>query len=424
MNLTIVTPTIKHKLKHNEKRALTTIKMAIFALITGVILGIIGTLFCKGIRYATFLRLNHPLFLLLLPIGAVLIRFLYHLFKGDKDTGTNLVLDAIHTSDDLPLRMTPLIFISTIFTHLCGGSAGREGAALQIGGSVGSYLGRLLHFNDANSHIMIMCGMSGAFSAIFGTPMAAAVFSMEVVSVGIMHYAALVPCVISSFAARATASWLGIPSSHYSIGKFEPFSITTSLKISILAVLCGLVSILFCICLQKTDFFSRKWMPNIYIRAAVNGLLVLLLTLLCGSQDYNGTGLDIIRSCLDGKAVWYAFLLKILFTSLTLSAGYKGGEIVPSFYIGASFGCAMGFCLGLSPALCAAVGMGAIFCGVTNSPLTALLICLELFGMTGMPYFFLAIAISYMVSGYYGVYTSQKIVYSKFRSNYIDKKTE
>ncbi len=270
---------------------------------------------------------------------------------------------------------------------------------------------------------MIMCGMSAAFSALFGTPMAAAIFSMEVVSVGIMHYSALVPCVISSLVAQGVARYYGITPEHFSIELIPDFSIITASQTALVAVLCATVSVLFCIVLHNSERLYKKFFKNSYIRILAGSAIIIALTLLVGSQDYNGAGMFVIERCFENEYVPYAFLLKILFTALTLGAGFKGGEIVPSFFIGATFGCLIGNLLGFSPALCTALCMGAVFCGVTNCPITSLLICFELFGFEGMPYFLLSIAISYMLSGYYGLYRSQKIVYSKYKTEFINRKT-
>ena len=246
---------------------------------------------------------------------------------------------------------------------------------------------------------------------------------MEVVSVGIMHYAALVPCAIASLVARSIASSFGIPAPFYEILQLPEFGAISAVKASALGILCGLLSICFCVLLHQSQHLYQKFLKNPYLRAFTGGTVVLLLTMLVGDQTYNGTGTPMINQCMEGKVFWGAFLLKMLFTALTLGCGYKGGEIVPTFFIGASFGCLFGNLLGFSPSLCAAIGMGALFCGVTNSPLTSLLICMEMFGMDALPYFLLSIALSYMVSGYYGLYSSQKIVYSKYKSNYINKQT-
>ena len=414
---------IKHKIAHNAHRVLVSVKWVIFAILVGTVVGLCGSAFYFGMSYVTSLRTAHSWLIFLLPVGGLVIVGLYHLFHDEKDTGTNLVISAIHSGDELPFRMAPLIFVSTRITHLFGGSAGREGAALQMGGSIGNALGRLFRFDEKDKHVMIMCGMSAAFSALFGTPMAAAIFPMEMVSVGVMYYIALVPCVISSLVAHGIAVSFGVSNELFLIGEVPAFGILSSVKISVLAILCALVSILFCVILHQTEHLYKKLFKNPYLRVFAGGCLVVLLTCLVGSQSYNGTGINIIENCINGTVRPEAFLLKMIFTALTLGAGYKGGEIVPSFFTGAAFGCLFGNLLGFSPTLCTAVGMTSVFCGVTNSPITSLLISFELFGYDGMPYFLLATAFSYMLSGYFGLYRSQKIVYSKYKTNYINKAT-
>lgn len=414
---------IKDVVLHLLSRLGILLKWMIFALLSGLIIGAVGTLFYYCMKNATDLRASYPWLIFLLPVGGLLIVGAYRIMHNDKDTGTNLVLSAIHSGEQIPLKMAPSIFVATVLTHLFGGSAGREGAALQLGGSIGHTLGRQLRFDEKDQHIMIMCGMSAAFSALFGTPLAAAVFSMEVVSVGIMHYSALVPCVISSLTAHGVALWFHIQPEHFTIGLIPDFSLGTAAQTALLAILCAGVSVLFCVTLHTSEHLYQKYMKNPYLRVAAGGVFVIVLTLMVGSQDYNGAGMQVIERCFENEFVPYAFLLKILFTAVTLGAGYKGGEIVPSFFIGATFGSLVGSLMGLSPALTAAIGMGAVFCGVTNCPITSLFICFELFGFEGMPYFLLSIAISYMLSGYYGLYRSQKIVYSKYKTEFINRKT-
>lgn len=414
---------IRHKIKHNAHRALVSLKWIIFAIIVGIIVGLCGTAFYFALSLVTVLRTQNSWLIFLLPLGGVGIVAMYRILHNEKDTGTNLVISAIHSDDELPLRMAPLIFVSTLITHLFGGSAGREGAALQIGGSIGNALGRLFRFDDKDKHVMIMCGMSAAFSALFGTPMAAAILPMEMVSVGVMYYIALVPCVISSLIAHGIAYSFGVSNEMFIIRSIPKFGIISSIEISVLAILCALVSILFCVLLHKSEDLYKRFFANPYVRAIVGGCIIIVLTLLVGNQDYNGTGINIIAHCINGTVRPEAFLLKMIFTALTLGAGYKGGEIVPSFFTGAAFGCLFGNLLGFSPTLCTAVGMTAVFCGVTNCPITSLLISFELFGYDGMPYFLLATALSYMLSGYFGLYRSQKIVYSKYKTNYINKAT-
>ena len=420
----IVKKNVIHKIKHNRDRYLTMVKWIVFSFVMGLFLGVVGAVFYHGIHLVTEFRTTHSWVLLFLPVGAVVITYFYHLLHDDRDKGTNLVISSIQSDDEIPLRVSGLIFVSTILSHLVGASVGREGAALQLGGSVGSYLGRLFHFETTEKKTLIMVGMSAVFSALFGTPIAAAFFSLEVVSVGIMHYSALLPCVIASFTARDVARRLGALAPFYEIGEVPVMNWLLALKIAGLAVCCGLISILFCVLLREGEKLGKKYVKNKYLRAFLLGTILLGLTVIIGDQTYNGAGVDYINACVAGEVKSLGFLIKIIFTVISIVAGDRGGEIVPSFFIGAALGCLYGNLLGFSPAFCAAVGMGTVFCGVTNCPVTSLLISCELFGFSGSPYFLIACAVGYMVSGYYGLYTSQKIVYSKYYSNYIDKKAQ
>ena len=416
---------IEHKLKHNASRTLSLAKWLVFSILMGLLCGVVGAIFYKGVALATAARMAHPWLLFLLPVGGCAIVFLYRRMGFQKAIGTNLVLDAIHSGDVIPLRLSLLIFLSTIFSHLSGASVGREGAALQIGGSLGQNVGKLFKFDENDRNTITMCGMSAVFSALFGTPIAASFFSMEVVSVGIMHYAALVPCVVSSVIARAVANRLGAPAPFYDLGIIPDASIVSVAKAALLAAVAGLVSILFVLALHGASAMEKKFFSSRYAQALIGGLVLLLLTFLTGfnAQRYNGAGVQVIADAMKGQVHGYDFLLKILFTAISIACAYKGGEIVPSFYIGATFGSAFASFIGLPPALGAAVGIGALFCGVTNCPVTALLICFELFGMGGWTYYLIGVALAYVVSGYFGVYSSQTIVYSKYRSNYINKST-
>lgn len=413
-----------HKIEHNYERTVSTFRWIGFSVVMGVVMGIIGALFTLAIADVTRMREHNPYFLLLLPVGAVAIRLLYRLAHYENDGGTNLVLSSIQGDDYIPGRMSLLIFLSTIASHLVGASVGREGAALQLGGSIGGYMGTQFSLDDTQRKTVTMCCMSASFAALFGTPMTAAVFSMEVISVGIMHYAALVPCVLASYIASGVAGMMGAERLSYTIAYIPTLDFKHGVQCGLFAILAGTVSMLFCIALRQTEVLTRKYMPNDYIRAAVCGTLLLVMTFMVGDQAFNGSGVETIDSCMSGNEHTWAFLLKIIFTCVSIAAGYKGGEIIPSLFIGASFGSFVASVTGLDPTLCAAVGMGSVFCGVTNCPITSLLLCFELFGMEASPYFMIAIALAYVVSGYYSLYHSQKIVYSKYKSNYIDKNAE
>ena len=412
-----------HHIRPLVENSLITFKWVIFAVLTGAIVSIVGSAFYFTLSFVTIAREQNSFLIYLLPVAGLVIVGLYHLMKYEKDGGTNLVISAIHSGDKIPLRMMPLIFISTALTHLCGGSAGREGAALQIGGSIGNALGTFFKFDEKDTHVIIMCGMSAAFSTLFGTPMAAAIFPMEMVSVGVMYYMALVPCVVSSLTAHGIAVLLGVAGESFHVTGIPSLQLIPSIKVVAVAVICAFLSIGFCAFLHKVEELYKKFFKNPYIRIAVGGCAVMALTLLLGSNDYNGAGMHTIEHAIEGHVHPEAFLLKMLFTALTIGAGYKGGEIVPTFFVGATFGSLLGQFIGISPSLCAAIGMIALFCGVTNCPISTLLISFELFGYEGMPYYLLAVAFSYMLSGYSGLYRSQKIMYSKYKTDFINRHT-
>ena len=401
----------------------TFIRWGIFSSLTGLIVGAFSTLFAECLIFVTEFRTANPWMIFFLPLAGILIVFLYQIFHYKNDRGTNLVLSTIHAEAELPFRMAPLIFISTLLTHLFGGSAGREGAALQLGGSIGNQLGRWFHFDEKDRRIVVMCGMSAAFSAIFGTPLAAAFFSMEVVSVGVMYYAALVPCVFASLIASKFAINMGIRPDSFQILHMPKFHFIPSVKVIVLALCCALLSVIFCIVLHSLGDLYHKKLENQYIRIAVSSLLIIGLTLILQTDDYMGAGIPLIEQAIKGETSCLSFFWKIIFTALTLEAGFKGGEIVPSFCVGATFGCLFGQIAALSPSLCAALGMVSVFCGVTNCPVSSLLIAFELFGYEAVPYFMIAISISYLMSGYYGLYHDQTIVYSKYKTEYINRKT-
>ncbi len=399
----------------------TLIKWLVIGTVAGLIVGLVSSLFGHTLGFVNELRNGNPLIVLGLPAAGLLIVFLYRVFKDADDKGTNMVITSIQSSTDIPFRMMPLIFVSTVITHLCGGSAGREGAALQIGGSIANRLGRVIRLKEDDRHIIIMCGMSAGFSALFGTPMAAAVFSLEVVRVGVMHYAALVPCVTAALVGHFVALTFKLPPEVFPVAGIPVMEPLGFFKTVVFAGLAAAVSILFCVILHTTEHLYERYIKNPYIRIAAAGCFIVLLSLILGTDFYLGSGMGIIESIFHtGHTEWYAFLLKMIFTALTLGAGFKGGEIVPSFCIGAAFGCVVAPLMGLPANLAAACGMVGVFCGVTNSPLTSLLIAFELFGFDGMPYYLVTVAVSYMLSGYFGLYRAQRIMYSKTEDQVVD----
>lgn len=419
-----ITTALKSNLRRAGIHLLIFLKWLLVAAVVGSVVGLVCTLFYHALNSATALREQYPFLLYFLPLGGLLIVFFYRVSHTPEPRGTNLVIGAVRTGETIPIKMTPLIFVGTVLTHLFGGSAGREGAALQLGGSLGDFFGRLLRFSPTERNLVVMCGMSAGFSALFGTPVAAAVFAMELISVGVMYYAALVPCAVSSFIAIFLAGQFGVKPERFSFSVLPASDLPNLGRVLLLAALCAGVSILFCLLLHRTERGLRRLLKNSYLRVFAGGCTVVLLTLLLGTRDYLGAGLSVIEHAVQGNTRPEAFLLKMIFTTLTLAAGYKGGEIVPTFFIGATFGCLAGPFLGLDPGFSAAIGMVSLFCGVTNCPLTALLLAVELFGLSSPLLFLVAVAVSYMLSGYYSLYSSQRILYSKTEAEYVNRETK
>ena len=399
------------------------IKWSALALVIGSVAGAAGTIFSMGVSWATGFRLSHPSMLFFLPVSGLLIVWLYHSFHEERNRGTNMVIDAISSNERVTPATGPLIFFSTILTHLGGGSSGREGAALQLGGSIGNSFGEWFKLDERDKKIAVMCGMSAVFSALFGTPVAAAIFSLEVVSIGVLYYAALVPCVFSSFLAVGIARAAGLEGEHFPVEMIPALDLKAMGLLVLLGILCAAVSILFCVLLHTAEHAYRKYFPDARVRILAGSFLFIALTLLSGTRDYCGSSMGLIESSIEGSVRYEAFLMKMLFTAVALGAGFKGGEIVPTLCVGAALGCAFGEITGFAPSLCAACGMAALFAGVTNCPITSLVIALELFGYEGMEYFSIIIAVAFALSGYYGLYASQKFVYSKTRTEFINRRS-
>lgn len=389
------------------------LKWGVLAILIGAVSGLVGACFHHAVDWAGEQFHTYDRLLYLLPVAGLAIVALYHAAGVRKDRGTNLVLKALHSGEMVPPRVAPLIFVGTVLTHLCGGSSGREGAALQIGAGVAACFSRLFKLGEKDVRLCTMCGMTALFSAVFGTPVTAALFSMEVFTVGVMRYTALYPCLLSSLTAWQVSSLLGGKAVRFVLLDAPEANLLAMAKVAALAVLCALVSILFLSAMHGAKHLFRRCFKNHYLRVAVGGILVIAVTLLLGERTYNGAGMDVVTAAVAGQAVPWAFLVKILLTALTIESGFKGGEIVPTFFIGATFGCTVGPLLGLSPAFAAAIGLVAMFCAVVNCPMASLLLAVELFGGEGLLLFALGCGVSYLMSGYYTLYAEQRIVHSK-----------
>ena len=413
---------IKKRAAHILTYAAALVKWMTVGALVGGVGGLVGSLFHLGVNYATGVREAHPWVLYLLPVGGLVIVCLYRITKME-GKGTNAVIESVHFGREVPIWLVPLIFIGTVITHLCGGSAGREGAALQIGGGIGYGTGRLLHLGEKDLPLATLCGMSGVFAALFGTPLTATVFALEVISVGVLYYAGLIPCITASMMGYLVSRLMGIAPTRFTVTT-PALNGWTMLLVVILALLCALVSILFCRGLHLAEHLAEKYFKNAYVRILAGAAVIVAITLLLGTTDYNGAGMNIIEQAVAGQASPRAWLWKLLLTVVTIACGFKGGEVVPSFFIGATFGCVVGAFLGLDPGFAAAVGLVAVFCGAVNCPLASAILSVELFGSGDLLYFAMACAISYLASGYCGLYSSQTILYSKLRAEFINVHTK
>ena len=399
---------------------LTFAKWVGFSVVMGVLGGVLGSVFHLLIDYATHIRTDYPRIILFLPLAGVFIALLYSICKRFGKLDTNRIIKAVLEKESVPFVLIPLIFVSTVITHLFGGSAGREGAALQLGGGLGYRVGKLFRLGKHDTRIIIMTGMSSVFTALFGTPLTASVFSIEVSSVGIMHYTAFFPCLLSSIIASEIQKLFGLSPVKFNLEFARSINFETVAKAAVIAILCALVSIAFCLAVKYSEKYFKKFFANLYMRALVGGAIIVVLTAICGTYDYNGAGMDIVEKAFAGNVRWEAFILKIVFTAITIGAGFKGGEIVPAFFVGSTFGALAASIIGFDVPLGAAIGFVTLFCCVVNCPLASVMLAFEVFGGDSLIIFALCCAIGYVMSGNYGLYKSQKIVYSKLNERYAD----
>ena len=411
---------LKERVAHIGQYAVTLLKWMVLGGVIGLVGGIIGSLFHIGVDTATQARLAHPWVLYLIPVGGLAIVGLYRLTKTE-GKGTNDIIASVHFGEQVPGLLVPVIFVSTVITHLCGGSAGREGAALQIGGGIGYQAGRLLRLGEKDLPLATLCGMSGVFAALFGTPLTATVFALEVISVGVLYYAGLVPCLTAALTGYLVSVLMGVPPTRFTV-TVPGLEVRTMLLVIVLALLCAVVSILFCRGLHGVEHLLKRTLKNPYLRVAVGAAVLIGLTLLTNG-DYNGAGMEVIGRAIAGQADPWAWVWKLLFTAITIGCGFKGGEVVPSFFVGAAFGCVAAGWLGLPAGFGAAMGLVSVFCGAVNCPLASIILSVELFGSGDLLYFAMACSISYLISGYCGLYSSQTILYSKLRAEFINVRT-
>lgn len=402
---------------HIKAYAIATLRWLLLAGLLGLLCGAVGAAFFHAIAFVTDARAKQGWLLYLLPVGGLLIVLLDRLCRV-KDIGADHVLKSATTEQTVPLLLAPAIFVGSAITHLFGGSAGREGAALQLGGSISALLCRLFRLDETTRRVLTVCGMGAVFSAVFGTPIGAFVFALEVVRVGQIRSCLIFPALVSSITACRLANLLGTEAEAFPLASVPAFDFHTVWRVALIAVGGALISILFCFLLHFSQKGAKRLLPNPYLRILAGGVTIVLLTLLVGTTDYNGGGVPVIHRIFTIGTVRYeAFFLKMLFTAITVGVGFKGGEIIPTLFVGATFGGALALLIGLNPAFGAAIGMIALFCGVTNCPLASLFLSIELFGAEGLLFFGMTVGISFLLSGKCSLYRGQAFSFSKQQEN-------
>lgn len=402
-----------------ERRILlgSLFKWTLLGTAVGALAGSAAALFLWSLDAVTQTRETYPWLLFLLPAGGVAVGWLYQRFGSLAGRGNNLILDQLHGAGErVPLRMAPMVLVGTLVTHLLGGSAGREGTAVQMGGSLADTLARLLRLQHDDRRLLLMSGISGGFAGVFGTPMAGTIFGVEVLRAGNVRYDGLVPSLIAALVSSRVAELWSVHHTHYRFGPLPPFSAALFAKVAVAGLAFGLAALLFTDLIHGMKRLFNSLIPVQILRPAAGGLIVVALVFLTGTRDYTGLGIPMITAAFDGPVPDLAFLWKILFTAVTLGAGFQGGEVTPLFFVGATLGNLLGRLLAVPVAFMAGLGFLAVFSGAANTPLACIVMGVELFGHEALPYMGLACVFAYVFSGHRGIYASQRLGVPKSKS--------
>jgi H+/Cl- antiporter ClcA len=416
-------------------QALALLKWTSLLLPMAMVVGSACAFFLWSLEVVTRTRHIHPWLLYLLPLAGLCVGFIYHRWGKSAEGGNNLIMDQIHEpGGGVPTRMAPLVLFGTIVTHLFGGSAGREGTAVQMGGSIAAAFGRHLRLDLKTVRILLMAGVAAGFGAVFGTPLAGAVFALEVLMIGRVQYEALLPCFMGSLVADWTCHAWGVGHTQYHITFSGTEQLNHAFKVDILllgkvilaAGAFGIASAAFSDLSHSLHALFKKVISFAPIRPVLGGVLVIGLTFLAGTNDYLGLGVTAadpdsrhasIVGFFNSPVIHpWSWLWKIVFTAVTLASGFKGGEVTPLFFIGSALGNVLAGVLGAPTDLFAALGFVAVFAGAANTPLACTLMGIELFGSTHAIYIAAACFIAYICSGHSGIYLSQRIAIPKTAS--------
>ena len=388
-------------------------KLLLLVLISSSVIGLVIGSFLILLEAVTNLRLENDWLVFLGPSIALLTVYMYRKYGKRSELGNNLLIDSIHEEHKIPLRMSAFTYGFTLLSHLAGASVGREGTGVQIGGTIGAKVGDYLKLNEEERKILTKAGISAGFGSIFGTPLGGAFFGLEMTSIGKIRYEAVIPCLISSAMANLVCSLLPVRHSSYEIGSLPAFSIKLLLIVMAGALLFGLTGRLFAKAVVVVKGFYARMIGNDLLRAFAGSLIVMLILLIPFMSNYSGLGLALIERGFEGTATVFDPAMKFILTVLSLGAGFQGGEATPLFAIGASLGGFLGSASGISPALLAGLGLIGVFGSATNTPLTTIILGVELYGTAGLPYYILTAVIGYYAMGHNSIYSSQRVLASK-----------
>lgn len=378
-------------------------------VLVATLMGVVSHLLLLALHTATDFRENHNYLLLMLPLIGVLTAFVYQNFGQGSQKGNNLIIESTQKEIHVPFRMGIFTFIFTILTHLFGGSAGREGSAVQIGGVLANQAGKRVGLPFDMRKKLIHAGVSAGFASIFGTPLAGAFFGMEIVYIGKMERSSLIYCFFAAYFSNFIAKSLGTTHDLHQIVDMPTVSVKVIVVVCLAAVLFGIFGFLFSFVVSALRQFYQAKISNYLVRGFVSAAIFVALILLFAGQKYEGLSLNIMDEAFLGESTFLDPVLKLLYTGLTLGAGFQGGEVTPLFDIGSSLGSSIGTWLGISPSFLAALGLISVFGCAANAPITTIMLGIDLFGVQALPYYAIASFISYSVTGHHGIYGSQTV---------------
>lgn len=391
-------------------------KWCIIASVIAVLAGTASAFFLFSLEYATNWRETHSWIIWLLPLAGFAVGWLYLHTGKPVEAGNNLLIDEVHDPKKvIPLRMVPLVLIGTVVSHLFGASVGREGTAVQMSGAMADQLTHLFKLRHEDRRILLMTGISAGFASVFGTPMAGAIFGLELLTIGRMRYDAIFPCFVSAIVADQIGLAWGVHHTHYVMAGMTPIAFWSVLSVIIAGIVFGLVGMLFANTTHSISAFMKRHIAYAPLRPLVGGAIVAVAVWAVGTHRYIGLGIPVIVESFQQPVAPWDFLAKMAFTVTSLGAGFKGGEVTPLFYIGATLGNAMAPLLHLPFSMLTGIGFVAVFAGAANTPIASTIMAIELFGPEIGPFAALACSVSYLFSGHTGIYHAQRVGHSKHR---------